>query len=170
MIYTIQEISTDKLSGSTYVLVHFWPDAQSRHRGDTPSLVNDFLMQLRPTGSRIVTDAEGRWKRIDGSYIDPLEAKPNDDFEREQIVFDPAAEIAANIAAYITRATQKNYSGDHTGDASKPFFVAGERIAQTHYVIERDDSDPHAVLAHPGVLAMQSEIESSAAAQEAGGV
>ena len=44
----IIEVSTDKKTGHTYVLVHFWRTKAARGRSDPPYLIEDFLMDLRP--------------------------------------------------------------------------------------------------------------------------
>src|SRR3989304_465192 len=73
MVFSIQEISTDKGSGHTYVLVHFWSSDEAKTRGDAPSLVNEFLMRLRPTGERKVRDESGRFQLTTGEFVDPSE-------------------------------------------------------------------------------------------------
>src|SRR3990172_5631185 len=100
MVYTKLEVSTHADSGHTYVLVHFWADAAARDRGEAPSLVNDFLMQLRPTGERIVPNAAGHFQLKDGSFISreeivaraPLIPPPRpEEFERESFTRDLVA-------------------------------------------------------------------------------
>ncbi len=117
MFYKIAEVSTDKASGHTYVLVHFWRDKADR--GKPPDRINDFLMQLRPAGTRLV---------------DP------DEPELGRVVFDRdlPSEIKANIKAYWTRAEAKAFPTDHTSPA-----------------IQRDQSDPHGVLARSDVAALR---------------
>lgn len=160
MVYEIQEISTDKASGATFVLVWFWPSEAARLAGpESPHLVNDFLMTLRPTETRVVRDGQGRMKRTDGTFIEPAEVKPEDELERETVERPLPLEITANIEAYMNRATAKRYSGDHTGDASKPFFVDGVRQKQVEHRIERDNSDPRDVLKHAGVAALKELAE-----------
>ena len=124
MLYKIIEISTDKASGHTYVLVHFWRRRADHTRGKLPDRINDFLMQLRPVGAKL---------------IDP------DEPELGRVVFDRdlPAEIRTNIKAYWARAEAKAFPTDHTSPA-----------------IQRDQSDPHGVLARPDVTALRgAEVE-----------
>lgn len=144
MIYKIVEISTDKMSGHTYILVHFWRISADQITGKSPERTNDFLMQLRPTEVRVVTNADGWLKRMDGVFIDPAMLdldKPQPEWERETVDRDLLVEIKANIEAYWERAEAKGYPSGH----SNPH-------------IERDNSDPYGVLARADVLALRSAI------------
>ncbi|KKK80560.1 hypothetical protein LCGC14_2822280 [marine sediment metagenome] len=94
MLYKIVEVSTDKASGHLYCLVHFWRRKGHHTAGKPPARINDFLMQLRPTGERIV---------------DP--DKP--ELGTETFDRDLPAEIKANIEAYWARAEAKGYPPDH---------------------------------------------------------
>ncbi len=141
MIYKIVEVSTDKASGHTYVLVHFWRRKADARANKPPRRVNDFLMQLRPTGVRVVTDANGWFKRKDGVFIDPetLDPEvPEPEWERENYDRDVPAEIRANIEAYWERAEAKDFPAEHSDPR-----------------IKRDNSDPHGVLARPDVAALK---------------
>ncbi len=148
MLYKIVEISTDKASGHTYALVHFWRRKADQKAGKPPARINDFLMQLRPTGERVVTNAQGWLKRKDGVFVDPdtlNPGKPEPEWERETIDRDLPAEIKANIEAYWMRAEGKGYPSD-----------------QADPRIQRDNSDPHGVLARPDVAALRgAEVEKS---------
>ncbi len=119
MVYKIVEISTDKASGHTFVLAHFWRRRADHQTGKPPDRINDFLMQLRPTATRL---------------IDP------DDLDKGLETFDRdlPAEIQANIEAYWGRAEAKGYPPDHSNSR-----------------IQRDNSDPHGVLARPDVAALR---------------
>ena len=142
MFYKIIEVSTDKASGHTYVLVRFWRDKAALDAGKPPDRTNDFLMQLRPTGERVVTNAQGWPKRkSDGKFIDPKTldpAKPDPEWERETVDRDLPTQIKANIEAYWERAEAKNYPADHHNQR-----------------IKRDLSDPYGVLARPDVTALE---------------
>jgi hypothetical protein len=141
MRYQIQEISTEAATGLTYVLVHFWIDEAARLDGDPPDLVNDFRMQLLDEAERVVTNGDGWLKRLsDGVFMDPETLEPDDEteWERETYTVDTPAVVLANIEAYIERAEARGYSGDHTGDASKPFRIGGvERVQRVGEAIER---------------------------------
>ncbi len=148
MFYKIIEVSTDKASGHTYVLVHFWRRKADQKAGKPPDRINDFLMQLRPTGERVVTNAQGWSKRKDGVFVDPATLgpeKPEPEWEREPIDRDLPAEIKANIEAYWERAEEAEAGG-------KP-YPANHANAS----IQRDDSDPHGVLARADVAALRGK-------------
>ena len=141
MFYRIEEVSTDKASGHAFMLVRFWAKKADRTANKPPRRVNDFLMQLRPTGVRIVTDENGWLKLKDGVFIDPdtLDPeKPQPEWERETFDRDLPAEMKANIEAYWERAEAKGYPVDHANAS-----------------IQRDESDPHGVLARPDVAALR---------------
>ncbi len=141
MLYRIEEVSTDKASGHTFVLISFWRRKADARAKKPPRRVNDFLMQLRPTGVRIVTDGNGWLKRKDGVFVDPdtLDPeKPPPEWERETYDRDLPAEMKANIEAYWERAEAKGYPADHSSSR-----------------IQRDDNDPHGVLARPDVAALR---------------
>ncbi len=98
MFYKIAEVSTDKASGHTYVLVHFWRDKADQ--GKPPDRINDFLMQLRPAGAKL---------------IDPDDpGKGAETYDR-----DLPAEIRTNIEAYWARAETKGYPADHSNSRSQ---------------------------------------------------
>ncbi len=96
MIVKPIEIANDKATGEVYILVHFWANQRRFNaRPDKPDLINDFIMQLRPTGEVATEfDAEGRpiaWKTVDRDVL---------------------AEAKANVRAFIKRAVASNYRGD----------------------------------------------------------
>lgn len=129
MFYKIVEVSTDKASGHTYVLVHFWRKKENHQAGKPPVRINDFLMQLRPMATRL---------------IDP--DKP--ELGRETFDRDLPTQIKANIEAYWDRA--------ETAEKTDTPYPADHRNQR----IERDDSDPHGVLARADVAALRgTEVE-----------
>ncbi len=144
MLYKILQVSTDRATGHTYVLVHFWRDKADQILGKEPDRVNDFLMQLRPTGVRIVTNRDGWYKRLnDGVFVNPETLDPDEpqpEWERETIDRDLPTEIKANIEAYWERAESGGFPANHTNRA-----------------IQRDNSDPHDVLARADVVALRGE-------------
>ncbi len=141
MFYEITEVSTDAASRHTYVLVHFWASKADHDAAKPPVLINDFLMQLRATGDQIVTNAEGHMKRKDtGEFVDSATLQPGavqPEWERETVDRDTPAEIRVNIEAYWARAQVRGDTGD-----------------KSDWRIHRDASDPHGVLAKPGVAAL----------------
>ncbi|KKL49822.1 hypothetical protein LCGC14_2311650, partial [marine sediment metagenome] len=70
--------------------------------------------------------------------LDP--EKPEPEWERETYDRDLPAEIKANIKAYWERAEAKGYLPDHSNSR-----------------IQRDNSDPHGVLARPDVAALRGK-------------
>lgn len=147
MFYKIVEVSTSKASGHTYVLVHFWRDKAAFDAEKPPDRINDFLMQLRSIGQRVVTNAEGWPKRkADGKFVDPGTLGPDKlqpEWERETFGRNLPAEIKANIEAYWQRAEAGKFPADHTDSR-----------------IRRDESDPHGVLARPDVQVLTTvEVE-----------
>lgn len=162
MLYKPVEISTVKATGLTFFRVPFWRDKADFDAGKPWDRKNDFLMQLRSTGERVVTNAEGWPKRKDdGKFIDPATLdpeKPEPEWERETFDRDLPAEIRANIEAYWERAEANEYPPDHTSIAYDLVSGWGRET------IERDQSDPHGVLARPDVMALkdaQVEVLSS---------
>ncbi len=142
MFYKIVELANAKKTGHVYLLVHFWYNGGAYRRGEPPILINDFLMQLRPTATHLVTDSGGRvrtqsgeWVRVGARVVED----PEDPWEREVVDRPLVAEIKANIAAYWRRAQARGDVGNH----SLPAFAA----------IERDDKDPNKVL-KPDVKAL----------------
>ncbi len=151
MYFHIAEVGTAKATGLMYLLVRFWRSKADHDAGKRPRLTNDFLMQLRPTGRRIVTRADGWLKLLDGTFVNPeAEATreiPGDQFERETYTVDVRAQIVGNIRRYWQEAKAAQLSGDHTGDATKPLYRAGQLVAQRPTpAIARDLSDPHRIL------------------------
>lgn len=131
-VYQIQEVKTETRFGETYVLVHFWPDRAS-FASKPPTIVESFVMQLRPTYRRMVTDAEGRTLRESGYWASPH--APNitvDPPVYEEIEADTATEIKENIERFLKKA--KDWKGD----------LSDSRI-------KIDSSDPHDILSKPDV-------------------
>ena len=102
-------------------------------------------MQLRPTSERIVTDAQGRLKRADGAFVARADVVGDETWERETVDRDLPTEIGVNIEAYLTRRQA-------AAAASTPFpaFHANPRT-------QRDQGDPHGVLARPDVAALRGQ-------------
>lgn len=158
MRYRIDEISNEVSTGATYVLVSFWNTDVEQKADDPPILVNDFLMTLRDTAERIVTNHAGWLKRLsDGVFIDPATLAADDAtvWEFESVTIDVPAQIQANIEGYIVRATAKDWAGDHTADASKPFYEGGALRAQRPSLMyERDAVDRNGVTSRTDVQSL----------------
>lgn len=146
MFYKIVELANAKKTGHLYVLVHFWPDKKAY--GKPPVLINDFLMQLRPTSTQVVTDDRGYLRTVSGRWVRVgarVQDYPDDPWERETVDVDLVGGIKGNIEAYWRRAQARGEEGDH----SAPAFRS----------IERDNKDPHGVL-KPEVVALRgAEVE-----------
>lgn len=123
----IAEISTDKATGCPFFLVHFWKSKGARARRDKPFLINSHVMVLNPSG-------------------------------------DLKAQIAANIRRYAKAAEECGYAGDHSSanavttdafsEGGKVVRRNGARVAKP---TERDQSDPHGILANPEVAALRDK-------------
>jgi hypothetical protein len=125
MLYPrIVEVSTDKKTGLPFFLIHFWKTKAARTRRDEPYLINSHVMALRLT--------------------DELEPQ-----------------IMSNIRRYARAAEECGYRGDHstanaiTADA---FFEGDKMISRKGMPLreptQRDQSDPHGILANPEVAAL----------------
>lgn len=145
MYVEFAEINRLKDTNNIYMLVHFWRTQSDADAGQPPMLTNDFVMQLRRTVDRIVTDAAGRLKRADGIFVAPGDVTTQDEqigWTRETIsrtrgeVF---ADVHANILGYARAAVAVRRTGDHTGNATKPLFEDGRLIPKGEQVLERDN-------------------------------
>ena len=139
----IIELRTGRATGNAYLLVHFWRTKATRTRGDPPFLIEDFLMQLRPTGTRLIDE-------------------DNPALGTEMFDRDLPAEIRANIRAYIVTAERGGFRGDNSSRNATggEFFAKGRRVRPSGRPItriERDSSDPHGVLAKPEVVALRGK-------------
>jgi len=148
MYVELAEVNRLKGQRAIYLLVKFWRSEAWATAGNEPDLVNDFIMQLRRTETRIVTDANGWLKRADGGFVGPAPLdpeKPEPGWERETITKTRAqllGEGRENIRRYAREAVKNKWRGDHTGDATKPFFVDNQRIQQrVSQIFEREDVD-----------------------------
>ena len=150
MPYRISEASTLKGSDLTYLLVDFWLTRAEFDAGEPPFLTNDFLMELRREAREIVRRVDGWLQLLDGTFVDPDDPATWDinprDFVYEIVQRDTRQEVHTNIRQYGRRARAAQFSGDHTGDAAKPFRIKGETQPQKHVKLLRDTSDPKDVL------------------------
>ncbi|KKN69024.1 hypothetical protein LCGC14_0444960 [marine sediment metagenome] len=151
-----------KATGLTYVLAEFWATKADFDAAKPVLLTEEFMMQLRPTGRRIVTNEDGWLKTTGGAFIDPetLDSEqPEPKWEREIVTRDVPAEIEENIAAYWEKAKALNLSGDHTSDATKPLYKDGKLVPQklTTPLVERDATDPHSILKRADVKALKGK-------------
>lgn len=131
----------------TYAIVRFWLDKAAHDALRPPHLVNDFKLHLRPM-QYVVRREDGYYKLTDGTYIPPLgtSAKAVDDFQYVE-GFSLADQIEDEIRKYFRRAMVKGFSGDHTGDSTKPLYRNGALVKQAPAAaIVRDNSDPDRVL------------------------
>ena len=60
-----------------------------------------------------------------------------------------AVQYWQNVAVPLT------FSGDHTGDATKPLYRDGKRVPQLSTALTRDNSDPQQVLERADVQALR---------------
>lgn len=139
----VVELSTDVVSGEVYLLVRFWETRGARGRDEKPHLTEDFIMQLRLTGTRPVNpDNPGEGVVVYNRML--------------------KAEIRDNIRRYIEEAERLGYEGDNTSGSvitGDSFSVGGRVIRHKGVPVgnprERDMSDPHSVLAKPEVAALR---------------
>lgn len=133
MHYEIVEISTETRTEHTYVLVHFWASRADAIRNEPPILVNDFLMQLRSTAERVVTDEQGRYKRTDGVFVAPEDVTGKEEWIRETVKQDVPAKIIENIERYIARAETRGDRGNHLDHRNI------RDMRDPHHILERVD-------------------------------
>ncbi len=138
-VYQIQEIKTEKKTGETYVLAHFWPSRAAFTKAEKPAIEEDFIMQLRPTRQRAVTNDEGKTLRESGVWASHR-APPddNDPAVTELVEIDLRAEIKNNIERFLKRHHHVR------GSLRDP-------------AIKTDTSDPHGILAKPEVTSLSGK-------------
>ena len=138
----IIEVSTGKGTEHVYCLVHFWRTKAARTAVGPPYLIEDFLMQLRPIGTRLIDEDN------------PLAG--SETYDR-----DLPAEIKENIRAYIVEAEKHDFHGDNSSRKASAgeFYAKGKRVRPKDTPIKailRDQSDPNGAL-KPEVKAMQGK-------------
>ena len=141
--------------GRVYLLVDFWFGDDT---GARPDLTNDFVLDVPRHEYPINKRQSDGWRELlDGTFVRPNIAETMDAslFKRTEMLVDVRQRVSRIVRAYFARAIQRQYSGDHTGDATKPFRVAGQVIPQrTTTVIERDLIDRRQQLAE-----IQTDVE-----------
>lgn len=113
-------VEIDKATGEVCIVAHFWYGRVRFEAGALPDIVEDFVMQLRPSGQCIVTDARGWLKRADGVFVDPatlVPGEPEPKWVTEVAARDVLAEAEANIAWFASEAVKLNLKGDRTSRA-----------------------------------------------------
>ncbi len=77
-----------------------------------------------------------------------MHLRPAQDKNVRQVILDA-------IVSYWRRARRNGFSGDHTGDATKPLKHNGTLVRQaTSTIIVRDNSDPYKVLKRSEVASL----------------
>ena len=102
-VYQIQEITEDANTGLLVVHVHAW--ATEQRQVDSPDRPDDshvHMMQFDRAGTsvRVVTDRDGKLKRLDGVFVAPGDVTDEDEaigFEKETYTRDYRREIDQNI-------------------------------------------------------------------------
>ena len=103
VVFAVRDIDIEADTGLVYFDVDFWPSLVAKNRGDAPFVTEDFRMQLSRTVTRVVTDVDGRLKRLDGVFVPPDAITPEDEaigWERETVqktVTELRQEVRANI-------------------------------------------------------------------------
>lgn len=104
--YRIAEVSNHKDTGMLYVLVEFWLDSQMPG-SDTAYQTQDFIMDVRPTITQVIRDAQGRWLKSDGTWVDPwsltVDERAGLRVQRETVANDVVSELHSNIEGYWNR-------------------------------------------------------------------
>ncbi len=159
--YEITELST-AASGETYVLVDYWRSNAEHDAGDPPYYTEEFDIQVRPTKERIATNIDGWLKRIDGVFIDPATfpkgERPTDvEWTRETVIVDVPAYLRGKIEKHWALAEERGWSGDHTRDGRKAFYVNDALVPQraNSRTLKRSLLDTHNILVRPDVQAMR---------------
>jgi hypothetical protein len=114
-----------------YLLAHCWLDYYHVELGLPPFLTEEFHIQRIAQGRRIVTNAKGFFKTADGKWVDPSTLTPDEPkWAYENFTVDLKAEFAKVVESALQSQLDRGYSGDHTGDATKPLFKYGSLIPQ----------------------------------------
>jgi len=120
MIYKIVETGTDKITNHTYFLVHFWQTKAGYDKNLPPDRINDFYMQLRPTITRIVINAQNQFQKADGTFVkNPEKIDDPKEWQWETIDNDLPAIIKKNIEAYWDRAEAQKFPLAHFDPSAK---------------------------------------------------
>lgn len=106
MYFEIEDDPRTLDNSQTRTVVLFWASRAEylRDRDKTDWLRReDFITNVQPFGSRIVTDERGWWKLVDGSFVDPAELDPavEYEFEREDYEIDMADVLLEHIENYL---------------------------------------------------------------------
>lgn len=126
-VYKIQSIRTETKTGETYVLVHFWEIRSDFLSAKPPTIIEDFIMQLRATSKEMVTDPEGRVLRESGVFATiHAPTDPDDPPVYTTELLDVKAELHGNIQRFMK--------------ANRP--IKGDLTSIT----KTDTSDPHNIL------------------------
>lgn len=147
-MYKIREISTLKGSDHTYVLVDYL-DAT----GTVVECTEEHIMQLATHDW--LTDKDGNFALVDGSWIAPDKMEEGVEYKRVLVEIPVAPQIEANCRKFDEETRHRlKWTGDHTGDSSKPGYVDGILKPQGHQIFERDTSDPKGILSRADVAAL----------------
>jgi hypothetical protein len=145
MFYKIIEISRAADFDETYVLVHFWRTRQNMIDGELPILINDFVMQIRPTAVEAVRDNAGRYVTIDNTFYTPDElitlrrSKTPIKLKYTTRNTNVTSEIITNIENFIDQAKDN------------PLFVGDMMDLR----IKRDYKDTRGIINRPDVDALR---------------
>ena len=158
-------------------MTHHWPSQASHDAGDPPALRNCFHFPAFPeTGSRLVTDDQGRVRRLADRRLVDLDAEvaaAEDDamvmqledarqYERETFPYPVREEITGAIARFIARAEAHRWTGDRTCDPQGPQWIDGVEIAPRDYSGRGgtlDDEGP--LLARTDIRALSGTLRST---------
>ena len=155
--FRINEVSTIRNTGDTYVHVDFWRRKAHFDAGDLPFLTNTWYMHLRPLQG-VRRRKDGFLEKTDGTYIHPAAAASVHHTEfRYETGWDIRAKILNAIVKYWRWARTEGYSGDHTEDTTKPLKKKGALVKQGEKRnVIRNNSDPNRVLERPDVVGLRN--------------
>lgn len=102
------------------------------------ALTEEFVIGRQVAGRQVVTNARGWRKTATGTFIDPATldpSTPEPKWAYETVTQDLKAEILALLKTTFASQFRQGFTGDHTGDATKPLYRDGALIKQAKSVI-----------------------------------
>ena len=139
MYYQVQRVQRLKAAGpdAYYLLVDCWLTKLAFENGRPPRLTEEFGIQRRAVGRRVVQDAAGFLVTATGDHIDPAGIPdPEPVWLYETFAVDLRGAFRSVIEASLREQLRAGWSGDHTGDPTKPLYLNNVLVPQ------RADSRP----------------------------
>lgn len=98
------------------------------------TLTEEFVIGRQVVGRQIVTNAQGWLKTTSGTFVDPATLDPSQPeplWEYEAVTQDLKTEILNLLRTSFRSQFDQGFTGDHTGDATKPLFRNGSLVRQS---------------------------------------